>query len=91
MGNITVSIRVKPGSKKENLIQISEGNGIILLVEVKAPAVKGKANTAVVKLLKKRLKKRVEIIKGLKSSEKIIEIEDITIEELNEKIPASTD
>ncbi|MHA1166754.1 MAG: DUF167 domain-containing protein [Candidatus Hodarchaeales archaeon] len=85
MGNVIINVRVKPGSKRDTLVMVDD-NGISLLIEVKAPAIKGKANSAVVKLLRKRLKKRVEIIKGLKSSEKVLEIEDMTMKELRERL-----
>ena len=46
------------------------------LVELKAPAKKGKANTALVKLLSKHFGRGVRIVGGLTSRDKIVEIEE---------------
>ena len=45
------------------------------LVCVKERAIEGKANKAVLKLLKKYFGKQVRILKGLKSREKIISLD----------------
>ncbi len=63
-----VKIKVKAGSSK-NLV-VKEGDSYI--VYVKARAEKGKANSAVIKLLKKYFDKDVRIVKGLRNKEKTI-------------------
>jgi len=64
-------IKVKPGSKKSEII---EQENIAFL---KAMPEKGKANEELVKLIKKHFKASgVRIVKGLKSREKILEIEN---------------
>lgn len=65
-----MEIKVKAGSSKDEVVESEDG----LVVYVKKRAVDGKANKAVVKLLKKYFGKGVRIIKGLKGKNKIIEI-----------------
>lgn len=68
-----MNIRVIPNAKKND---ISEDEGRIK-VRVKAPAVGGKANKALIQLLAeffKVSKKDIRIVRGEKSREKVIEI-----------------
>lgn len=70
-----ISITVKPGSKKGPLVQ----QGLLgdLLVYVREPALDGKANAAVIKLLADYYnvpKSHVAIVKGHTSKRKVCEI-----------------
>jgi len=70
-----VSIKVIPNAKKNEVSQEGEK----LKVRVTAPAVDGRANKAVIEILAeffKIKKNHVRIIKGEKSREKIVEIND---------------
>lgn len=70
-----IDIRVIPGAKK---VQIKEETDR-LKVYIQAPAVEGKANKALIPLLAayfKVKKSRIQIIKGLKSRDKTINIKD---------------
>lgn len=68
-------VKVKPGSKKGPLVEeIASGQ---LIVYFQEPAVDGKANAALTKVLAKHfdVKKRdVRIIQGLKSRNKVVEV-----------------
>ena len=64
---------VKPNSKKNEILGYDE-NKKSYRVAIKERAEKGKANLELVKFLNKLLKKRVKIIKGLRSKEKLIQI-----------------
>ncbi len=69
-----INVRVIPNAKKNN---VSEEEGR-LKVHVMAPAVGGKANRAVAKLLAEFFKVKksdVRIIKGEKSREKVVEVD----------------
>ena len=57
-----------------------------LKLKTKALPQGGKANLEIEKNLKKILKTQVQIIKGLKSKEKLVKIHDLTQEELSSKI-----
>ncbi|MEM2918155.1 MAG: DUF167 domain-containing protein [Candidatus Altiarchaeota archaeon] len=69
-----IGIKVIPNAKKEEVIlngkTIEEG----IIVRVKSPPEKGKANKEVVEILEKYFNKKVRIIHGNKSREKVIEI-----------------
>ncbi|NQV09027.1 YggU family protein [Candidatus Woesearchaeota archaeon] len=66
-------IIVKTCSPKNEIIGFDEEKQAYR-VNIKAVPEKGKANIEIVKFFSKLLKKRVEIIKGLKSREKILRI-----------------
>ena len=68
-----ITVDVKTDSREEKVEKIGED---AYIVHVKAARKKGKANIAVLKLLKKHFKQRAMIISGHTSTRKIIEIED---------------
>ncbi|MBU0535708.1 MAG: YggU family protein [Nanoarchaeota archaeon] len=70
-----IKIIVKPNSPKSEITSIDEVRNA-LRVNIKAPPDKGKANREVIKFFSKLLKKKVEIVSGMKSKEKLIKILD---------------
>ncbi len=68
-----ITVEVKAGSKKNEVIR---GEGDRYVVRVKAQRKKGKANVAVLKLLKKHFGRQVHIVSGVTSTTKIVEIDD---------------
>ena len=69
-----ISVRVKVNSKIE---AVEKGEDNNFTVRVKAPAIEGRANDAVVKTLAEYFeipKSRISVIKGLKSKIKLVEI-----------------
>jgi len=66
-------IKVKPSSRKQEIIKISDNEYKVYL---KSPADKNKANTELLKLLKKYFGKEARIIKGMKSKNKIVELKE---------------
>ena len=65
-----LEIKVIPCAGKEEIIE-----GEPLVVKVREPAEKGKANKAVVRLLSRHLGAKVRIIRGETKRRKIVEIE----------------
>jgi hypothetical protein len=65
-----VPIRVVPNAKKDEVVADSGR----LTVKTTAPPDKGKANRAVLKLLEKHFGRKVRLVAGEKSREKIIEV-----------------
>ncbi len=65
-----LKVVVKPNANKTEVIII----GDVVKIAVKAIPDKNKANIELVKFLSKLLKKKVRIISGLKSREKVLEI-----------------
>jgi len=81
-----VSVRVQPGAAKEEIAGFADG---VLRVRVAATPVKGKANTALVRLLAKTLgisTGQVSIIKGATSRNKVVAVEGLTAEEVLKKL-----
>jgi len=66
-----VSITVKPGASDDRIEEQKDGS---LRVYVRAPAEKGKANIAVIRLLSKHYKKDVKMVSGFASHHKIVEL-----------------
>jgi len=67
----TLRVIVKPNSSKDEIVKLDDKE---LIVRIAAPPEKDKANKELIKFLSKRFKKRVKIIKGLKSRKKTITI-----------------
>ncbi len=76
--------KIKTKSKK---FLISK-KGDHILVEVKSPPVQGKANTEIVKELKKVLGKEILILKGFKSKEKVIFVNEMSRNDLERVLSA---
>ncbi|MBS4028353.1 MAG: DUF167 domain-containing protein [Ignavibacteriales bacterium] len=73
--SMKISITVKPNAKTNEVIQQDDGT---FLVKVNAPPHDGKANEKVIELLAKHFstaKRNVNIISGMTSKKKIVEIE----------------
>ena len=72
-----VQVKITPGAKEDKVIGFAEG---ILKIKVRAPAIEGKANLALIDLLSKHFKipKRDVIIKSGESSRlKLVILEGI--------------
>lgn len=70
------SVTIKPNSRKGPLVELQDDGSLI--VYVREPAVDGKANAALVKLLAKHFgvaKTLVTIVRGHASRHKIVELE----------------
>lgn len=67
-----MEIIVKPNKNKTEIIKETPSQ---IILNVKAAPEKGKANKEIIKFLSKHFKKRVKIIKGLKSKRKKITFE----------------
>lgn len=68
-----IQVKVKPGSKKEEVTQ----KGDTLIVTTKEPSKEGRANRQVIKLLAKHFKvpqNQVKFISGFKKRDKVVEI-----------------
>jgi uncharacterized protein (TIGR00251 family) len=68
-----ITVDVKSGQREEGVEEIDETH---YLVQVKVPASKGKANKAVIKLLKSHFGKEVYLVSGHTSSRKICEVKE---------------
>ncbi|UCF31174.1 MAG: DUF167 domain-containing protein [bacterium] len=81
-----ITVRVRPRSSREAVEGWQEG---MLMVRLTSPPVEGAANSALVKLLAKRLgiaTRRVKIVGGERSKTKIIEVEGLTLDEVSREL-----
>ncbi len=70
-----IRVKVFPNAKKDEVLM--EGKGDLLKVRVKAPALKGRANKALIEVLAAHLgvkKSDIRIVSGERSREKIVEV-----------------
>lgn len=65
-----IKVKVKPMSEKQSIEKINNK----YIINLKQKPEDNKANIELLKLLKKKFKKNVKIIKGLKSKNKVVEI-----------------
>ena len=73
----TIAVRVQANAGRNELVGVREG---LLVVRVAAPALDGRANRAVCRLLAKRLgvpPSKLTIMRGQRSRDKTIQVEDV--------------
>ena len=68
-----ITVDVKAGSNRDSVEFIEDGH---YMVHVKAPPRKGKANAAIVKLLRRHLGRPVTLVSGRTSNRKIFEVQE---------------
>jgi uncharacterized protein len=83
MTTTKVSVRLQASARRDELLGIREG---VLLVRVAAPALEGRANRALCRLLAKRLgvaPSSVTIVRGQHSRDKLVQVEGVDRAALN--------
>lgn len=83
-----IKVKVQPRASANQLVGY---RGDVLLLRVTAPPVGGQANLAIVSLLAGALgiaKSRVQIVRGHTSRDKILAVESLTIEEVQQLLSA---
>jgi len=86
-----IPLKVVPGSSRD---EISGWLGDSLKVRVRAVAEAGKANAAVIRVVALRLgvpRQAVRIITGTTSAHKLIEVDDLSMTELRERLASTAD
>ena len=68
-----ITVDVKADSKEDSIEDLGEGH---YLVRVKTPRKKGKANTAILKVLRRHFGRHAVILSGHTSTRKIVELEE---------------
>jgi hypothetical protein len=77
VSNAKIVVRVQPSASRNELVGLRDG---VLLARVSAPALEGRANRALCRLIAKRLgvaPSRVVVVRGQRSREKLVEIEGV--------------
>jgi uncharacterized protein (TIGR00251 family) len=75
--NARIAVRVQASARKNEVIGLRDG---VLIVRVTAPAIEGRANESLSRLLAKRLRvprSSVTIVRGQRSRDKVIQIEGL--------------
>jgi uncharacterized protein (TIGR00251 family) len=83
-----IKVRLQPRSKRDEIVGERDG---VLVVRVTAPAREGKANEALCALMARRLRigrRRVAIVRGSSSRDKVVRIEGVTTAELRSALAA---
>ena len=78
----TIDVKVLPRSSKDEIVGKKDG---VYKIKLTAPAIEGKANKALLKLLAKKLglpKREIRIISGERSRMKSIRINRLTFEQV---------
>ena len=86
-----IPLKVVPGSSRD---EISGWLGDSLKVRVRAVAEAGKANAAVTRVVALRLgvpRQAVRIVTGTTSAHKLIEVDDLSMTELRERLASTAD
>ena len=87
---IRLRLRVKPGGRQQRLIGAYGG---ALKLEVSAAPERGRANTAVIRLLSEALgirRNQVEIVAGASSQDKVAVLTGCSVEEITAQLAAVT-
>lgn len=85
---VLLSVRVHPGARKNELTGFSRE---MWQIKVAAPPVKGQANAELVAWLSRVLgvsKSNISIVRGSTSRRKVIALEGLTAEEVNQRLAA---
>ena len=87
---VILHIRVKPRAGRTCIKGISQ-DGRFLLVDVKAPPVRGQANKELEKFLRKLFAKEAIIVSGFQAREKYVLIRGATVEEVEKVLKRGKD
>ena len=80
----TIRVHVVPNAKIDNLVGDYGG---AFKIKLRAPAVEGKANAALIDLLAARLHKarrQITIVRGQKSRDKVVQIDGLSDDEVRQ-------
>ncbi len=83
-------VRVQPGAKADEIVGwvADARGGEVLKIRLRAPAVEGKANAALVEFLAKALgvrSRQITLERGDKSREKMVCVSELTMEEIRKR------
>jgi uncharacterized protein (TIGR00251 family) len=81
-----ISVRLRPRGRGDALLGFEEG---VLRARVSAPPTDGRANRALCKLIAAQVgvaASRVNVVRGAKSRDKVVEVESLGADELAERL-----
>jgi uncharacterized protein len=89
-GGCTLSVRVQPGAKRDELAGWQDG---VLKVRVRAAALEGAANRGLVQLLSRALgvrRSQLSILRGEHHREKVLRIDGLSEQELGDRLAGAS-
>ena len=87
---IILHVRVKPKAGKNFIRGISQ-DGRFLLIDIKAPPIRGQANKELERFLRKLFAKEAVIVSGFQAREKYVLIRGATVEEVEKVLKRGKD
>jgi len=87
MASARIPLRVQASARQNDIVGFRNG---VLIVRVTTPAIEGRANESVCRLIAKRLRvppSAVTVIRGHRSRDKIIEVEGLDRSTLQNSLP----
>ncbi|RLF65483.1 MAG: YggU family protein [Thermoplasmata archaeon] len=87
---VILHVKVKPRAEKNRIKGLSQ-DGRFLLVEIKAPPIRGQANKELEKFLRKLFAKEAIIVSGFQAREKYVLIRGATVEEVEKVLKRGKD
>lgn len=89
-----LSLRVQPGARSDAILgwKADGRGGEVLKIRLRAPAVEGKANAALIEFLAQSLglrRSQFALLRGEKAREKIVAVEGMTMEEIKRRLQAA--
>jgi uncharacterized protein (TIGR00251 family) len=91
MDGAEIAVRLQPRARANEVVGERDG---VIVVRVTAPPVDGRANEALCRLIAKRARvgvRRVSIVRGVGSREKVVRVEGISAEELRTALVGSAE
>jgi hypothetical protein len=87
-----LAIRVQPGAKANEIVGwiVDARGGEVLKIRLRAPAVEGKANAALMEFLAEILglrPRQITLERGDKSRQKVVRVEGVTLDQIRKGIP----
>jgi uncharacterized protein (TIGR00251 family) len=87
---VTLAVRAQPGAKKTAIVGVYGGGATAQLkIAVKAPAIEGRANSALIAFLSEAFglaKNKIEIVSGELSRNKVFLLREVTIDKAQSKL-----
>jgi uncharacterized protein (TIGR00251 family) len=87
-----ITVRLSPRSSRDQVVGFeasADGESEVLRVRVTAPPVDGRANTALTRLLAKRLgvaRGAVEVVSGQSSRQKVVAVEGLALDDVRQRL-----
>ena len=87
-----ITVRLSPRSSRDQVVGFeasADGESEVLRVRFTAPPVDGRANTALTRLLAKRLgvaRGAVEVVSGQSSRQKVVAVEGLALDDVRQRL-----